>query len=91
MQVYLKSSSSSSHVVAKGRVKSLNPNSVVGNKKVGRNWSEVVIEVVLKRNEMLLRKHSLLRTLEDAIGVAVVWPCSLIYSVCYLTLYFVFI
>lgn len=79
MQVYLNISKSR---IAKGKVvKELNHGSVVGDRKLGRDWCEVSIEIAIRRTEELLRKHSGLKTIEDAIGSAVVWPCSLIYPV----------
>ena len=71
--------------MAKGWVRSLDPDEVVGSEVIGPNWCEVDVQVAIKKDEYLVRKYGLFDTVQDAIGAPVAWPCSLV-SVCYLVI-----
>lgn len=68
-------------IVAKGWIKSLDPNELVGNEEIGPDWCEVNVQVAVKRDERLVRPYGLFITVQDAIGATVAWPCTFI-SVC---------
>nr|XP_043633174.1 uncharacterized protein LOC122604348 [Erigeron canadensis] len=69
--------------VARGRVNSLDPNQQVGGKEIGRDWCEVYIEVVVKRDESLIRPYGSLDIIDHAVGASIAWPCSLISVACH--------
>ncbi|GKA15077.1 eukaryotic translation initiation factor 5B [Tanacetum coccineum] len=77
LQVYLKSISNS-EIVAKGWIRSLDPDEVVGSEEIGPNWCQVDVQVAIKKDEYLVRKYGLFITVQDAIGAPVAWPCSLV-------------
>lgn len=67
--------------MARGRIKSLDPNEEVGGEEIGPGWCEVNVQVAIKRCERLVRPYDLLITIDDAVGATTAWPCTLI-SVC---------
>lgn len=73
--VHLKSIINSMENVARGRIKSLDPDELVGGEEIGPNWCEVHVLVAIKRRERLIRPYGLFVTVEDAIGATVAWPC----------------
>ncbi|GJZ96520.1 eukaryotic translation initiation factor 5B [Tanacetum coccineum] len=77
LQVYLKSISNSK-IVAKGWLRSLDPDEVVGSEEIGPNWCAVDVQVAIKKDEYLVRKYGLFVTVLDVIGAPVAWPCSLV-------------
>nr|GEY95218.1 hypothetical protein [Tanacetum cinerariifolium] len=79
--IYLKSISNF-EIVAKGWIRSLDPDEVVGSKEVGPNWCQVDVQVVIKKDEYLVRKYGLFITVQDTIGAPVASPCSFVSVVC---------
>ncbi|PWA37215.1 transposase, Tnp1/En/Spm-like protein [Artemisia annua] len=77
-EVFLKSILNSTETVAKGWVRSLNPNDIVGGTEIGRGWCEVNVQVPTKRDEMLVRPYGLFATIEDCVGATIAWPCPFI-------------
>ncbi|GJY24579.1 putative reverse transcriptase domain-containing protein [Tanacetum coccineum] len=77
LQVYLKSILNS-EIVAKGWLRSLDPDKVVVSEEIGPNWCAVDVQVAIKKHEYLVRKYGLFVTVLDAIGAPVAWPCSLV-------------
>ncbi|GJV43953.1 putative transposase, Tnp1/En/Spm-like protein [Tanacetum coccineum] len=77
-EVYIKSIFNASEIVAKGRIKSLDPNEIVGGEEIGPNWRVVNVQVPIKRGEHLVRRYGLFVTIDDAIGATVAWPCPFI-------------
>ncbi|KAJ9557918.1 hypothetical protein OSB04_012532 [Centaurea solstitialis] len=73
--VHLKSIINSMEIVARGRIRSLDPDELVGGEEIGPNWCEVHVLVAIKRQERLVRPHGLFITVEDAIGATIAWPC----------------
>ncbi|KVI06969.1 Transposase, Tnp1/En/Spm-like protein [Cynara cardunculus var. scolymus] len=73
--VHLKSIINSTEIVARGRVKSLDPDELVGGEEIGPNWCEVHVLVAIRRRERLVRPYGLFITIEDAIGATITWPC----------------
>nr|GEU73384.1 hypothetical protein [Tanacetum cinerariifolium] len=70
LQVYLKSISNSK-IVAKGLIRSLDPNEVVGSEEIGPNWCQADVQVAIKKDEYVVRKYGLFITVQDAIGAPV--------------------
>ncbi|GKB44701.1 eukaryotic translation initiation factor 5B-like protein [Tanacetum coccineum] len=77
-EVYIKSIFNSTEIVAKGRIKSLDPNEIVGGEELGPNWCEVNVQVPIKRDEHLVRRYGLFVTIYDAIGATIAWPCPFV-------------
>ncbi|GKB56559.1 transposase, Tnp1/En/Spm-like protein [Tanacetum coccineum] len=77
-EVYIKSIFNAAEIVAKGSIKSLDPNEIVGGEEMGPNWCKVNVQVPIKRGEHLVRRYGLFVTIDDAIGATVAWPCTFI-------------
>ncbi|GJZ03292.1 transposase, Ptta/En/Spm [Tanacetum coccineum] len=77
-KVYIKSIFNSTEIVAKGRIQSLDPNEIVGGEELGPNWCEVGVQVLIIRDEHLVRRYGLFVTIFDAIGATVAWPCPFV-------------
>ncbi|XP_024966030.1 uncharacterized protein LOC112506246 [Cynara cardunculus var. scolymus] len=73
--VHLKSIINSMEIMARGRVKSLDPDELAGGEEIGPNWCEVHVLVAIRRREHLVRPYGLFITIEDAIGATIAWPC----------------
>ena len=80
-EIYIKSIFNSTEIVANVRIKSLDPNEIVGGEELGPNWCEVNVQVPIKNDEHLVRRYGLFVTINDAIGATVAWPCPFV-SVC---------
>ncbi|XP_057770621.1 uncharacterized protein LOC131001460 [Salvia miltiorrhiza] len=77
-EVLLKSLFNSRKAVAKGRIRSVDPNQEVGGKRLGLQWCEVQVSVPIEWDEELIRPYSNLSTIGDAIGTCVAWPHHLV-------------
>ncbi|KAL6600426.1 hypothetical protein ACP70R_045226 [Stipagrostis hirtigluma subsp. patula] len=66
----------SEHPVAKGVIISTNPNTLVGGQRLGRQFCEVVVNVVLKRDAMLPRPYADMEKMADAHLMSIAWPCK---------------
>ncbi|GJU36758.1 histidine protein methyltransferase 1 [Tanacetum coccineum] len=75
---YIKSIFISTEIVVKGRIKSLDPNEIVGGEERRPNWCELNVQVSIKRDEHLVRRYGLFVTISDAIGATVAWPCPFV-------------
>ncbi|KAI3678092.1 hypothetical protein L6452_37373 [Arctium lappa] len=73
--VHLTSIINSMEIVARGRVRSLDPDELVGGEEIGPNWCQVHVLVAIKKQERLVRPYGLFITVEDAIGATIAWPC----------------
>ncbi|WVZ49389.1 hypothetical protein U9M48_000755, partial [Paspalum notatum var. saurae] len=60
--------------VAKGTITSTNPNTMLGDQKLGTQFCEVVVNVVLKRETDLPRPYNNMETMADAYMMPVAWP-----------------
>lgn len=60
--------------VAKGTVISTNPNTTVAGVPLGKQYCEVVITIVLKRDTLLPRPYVDVETMADAYRMAIAWP-----------------
>ncbi|XP_073309076.1 uncharacterized protein [Primulina huaijiensis] len=76
--VSIKSLFDSTKIVAKGVVRSMDPNTEVGRQTMGPYWCEIQVLVVLEREESLIRPYDLLQKLEDTLGGMIAWPCHLL-------------
>ncbi|KAK3031763.1 hypothetical protein RJ639_036643 [Escallonia herrerae] len=61
--------------VAKGIIQSIDPSTEVGGEELGPNWCEVSIQVAVKKDERLIRSYGFHKTIYDAYGATVAWPC----------------
>ncbi|KAL6654755.1 hypothetical protein ACP70R_008220 [Stipagrostis hirtigluma subsp. patula] len=60
--------------VAKATIISTNPNTLVGGQPLGRQFCEVVVNVVLKRDAMLPRPYGEMETMANAHLMSIAWP-----------------
>lgn len=60
--------------VAKATIISTDPNTLVGQVPLGRNYCEVVIDVVIKRDATLPRPYDGMETMADAHMMCIAWP-----------------
>lgn len=74
----LKSIFDQSKTVAKGFVRSIDPDHEVGGMRLGLNWYEVQISCPLDWDADLIRPYSDFSTIGDAIGTYVAWPRNLV-------------
>ncbi|XP_076923149.1 uncharacterized protein LOC143585189 isoform X1 [Bidens hawaiensis] len=77
-EVFIKSILNPIEHVARGWVKSLDPNEQVGCIEIGPKWCEVNVQVAIKIDEMLVRQYGLFSTIQDCIGASIAWPCPFI-------------
>ena len=64
--------------MAIGRLQSLDPSTIVGGQPLGSNWCEVLVQVVVERDEHLIRPYVPLQTIADSIGAPIAWPTKLV-------------
>ena len=64
----------SDQVVATGTIISTDPNSMLGGVALGKQYCEVVVNVVLKRDTVLPRPYGYMETMADAHKMSIVWP-----------------
>ncbi|CAI9115546.1 OLC1v1016470C1 [Oldenlandia corymbosa var. corymbosa] len=76
--VHIKSLTDPTKIVAKGVLRSLDPDTEVGRIPLGLDWCEVHINSVIHYGERLVRPYDWFLTFEDALGVSVAWPCNLV-------------
>ncbi|XP_042400887.1 uncharacterized protein LOC121990906 [Zingiber officinale] len=77
--VLIKSLFDSTKTVAKGVLLDMDdPNNIVGRQKLGPNWCEVQVLVVLEPEENLIRPYDLLQKFEDTLGGLIAWPYHLV-------------
>ncbi|XP_042443045.1 uncharacterized protein LOC122028082 isoform X2 [Zingiber officinale] len=76
--VLIKSLFDSTKTVAKGLLLDMDPNNIVGRQKLGLNWCEVQVLVVLEPEENLIKPYDFLQRFEDALGGLIAWPCHLL-------------
>jgi len=60
--------------VAKGTIVSTKPSTTVGGKILGRQYCEVIVTCVLKRDTALPRLCANMKTMADAYMMSVAWP-----------------
>jgi hypothetical protein len=66
--------------VAKGTIISTNPSSVLGGVALGKQYCEVVVNVVLKRDALLPRPYGYLEEMGDADRMLIAWPYKRVIS-----------
>ncbi|XP_020080557.1 uncharacterized protein LOC109704200 [Ananas comosus] len=64
--------------VARGILFSRDPSTIVGGEKLGQQYWEVYIEVVIMRNKSLIRSLHNLKTIGDAARKSIAWPSYLV-------------
>ncbi|XP_071718784.1 uncharacterized protein [Rutidosis leptorrhynchoides] len=77
-EIHLKSINNPTLIVTKGRLRSLDPLTVVGEIKIGPGWGEVHVQVAIKGDETVIRPFELVITMIEATGVAIAWQTSLL-------------
>ncbi|XP_071726723.1 uncharacterized protein [Rutidosis leptorrhynchoides] len=77
-EVHPKSINNPTLIVAKGRLRSLDPLTVVGGVEIGPGWGEVHVQVAIKSDKIVIRPFELITTMIEATGVAIAWPTSLL-------------
>ena len=60
--------------VAKGTIVSTNPTTLVGGQPLGKQYCEVIVSLVLKRDAILPRPHAEMNNMGDALMMAIAWP-----------------
>jgi hypothetical protein len=60
--------------VAKGTIISTNPCSILAGEPLGKQYCEVVVNVVLKRDTILPRPYAEVETMGDAHKMPIAWP-----------------
>nr|XP_034574278.1 uncharacterized protein LOC117838379 [Setaria viridis] len=60
--------------VAKGTIMSTNPNTMVGGQVLGKQYCEVIVNLVLKRDAILPRPYAEMSTMADAQMMSIAWP-----------------
>ncbi|XP_071685822.1 uncharacterized protein [Rutidosis leptorrhynchoides] len=77
-EVHLKSIKNPTLIIAKGRLRGLDPLTVVGGIEIGLGWGEVHVQVAIKSDEAVIRPFELVITMIEATGVTIAWPTSLL-------------
>jgi hypothetical protein len=60
--------------VARGTVISTNPNTMVGGQRLGNEYCEVIVNVVMRRDAMLPRAYGNMETMASALKMSIAWP-----------------
>jgi hypothetical protein len=60
--------------VAKGTIVSTNPNSMVGGQPLGKQYCEVVVNLVMKRDAILPRPYDYMESMACAYMMSIAWP-----------------
>ena len=60
--------------MAKGTIISTNPTTLVGGQPLGKQYCEVIISIVLKRDAILPCPHAKMNNMFDAHMMAIAWP-----------------
>ncbi|XP_071727432.1 uncharacterized protein [Rutidosis leptorrhynchoides] len=64
--------------VAIGRLRSVDPNTVLNGTELGHGWREVHVQVAIKKDEALFRPYDYLKCIHDVTGTSIAWPAQLI-------------
>lgn len=60
--------------VAKGMIMSTDPNTMVGGEALGKQFCEVIVNIVLKKDAILPRPYAEMSTMADANMMSIAWP-----------------
>ncbi|CAN6219876.1 unnamed protein product [Urochloa humidicola] len=60
--------------VAKGMIMSIDPKTMVGGQRLGKQYCEVIVNMVLKRDAILPRPYAEMSTMADAHMMSIAWP-----------------
>jgi hypothetical protein len=60
--------------VAKGTIVSTNPNSMVGGQPLGKQYCEVVVNLVMKRDAILPHPYDYMESMVGAYMMSIAWP-----------------
>lgn len=60
--------------IAKGTVLSTNPKTMVGGQPLGKQFCEVMVNVVMKRDALLPRPYDYTMSMADAYMMSIAWP-----------------
>ncbi|XP_071735363.1 uncharacterized protein [Rutidosis leptorrhynchoides] len=64
--------------VAIGRLRSVDPNTVLNGTEIGHGWCEVHVQVAIKKDEALFRPYDYLKCIHDITGTSIAWPAQLV-------------
>ncbi|XP_071689886.1 uncharacterized protein [Rutidosis leptorrhynchoides] len=64
--------------VAIGRLRSIEPNTVLNGTELGHGWCEVHVQVAIKKDEALFRPYDYLKCIHDVTSTSIAWPAQLI-------------
>jgi hypothetical protein len=64
----------SNQPMRKGTIISTKPSTVLGNQPLGKEFCEVVVTGVLKRDAVLPRPYADMKTMADAKMMSIAWP-----------------
>ncbi|XP_071704599.1 uncharacterized protein [Rutidosis leptorrhynchoides] len=76
-EVYVKNLTNFENV-AIGRLRSIDPNTVLNGTELGHGWCEVHVQVAIKKDEALFRPYDYLKCIHDVTGTSIAWPAKLI-------------
>jgi hypothetical protein len=74
--------------VAKGTIVSTKPDTIVGGEPIGRQYCEVIVTCVLKRDEVLPRPYGNMQTMADTRMRRLAWPYKKVMRYASACLYF---
>ncbi|KAF4373057.1 hypothetical protein F8388_019239 [Cannabis sativa] len=78
--VNIKSVTNKLETIAIGIVCSKDPSKKVGGEELGSFFSEVIVKVPIKPNELLIKPYGCIKTIRDAVGASIAWPTSFVIS-----------
>ncbi|XP_071688801.1 uncharacterized protein [Rutidosis leptorrhynchoides] len=64
--------------VAIGRLRSVDPNTVLNGTELVHGWCEAHVQVAIKKDEALFRPYDYLKCIHDVTGTSIAWPAQLI-------------
>jgi hypothetical protein len=64
----------SEQTVAKGTIVSTNPNSMVGGQPLGKQYCEVVVNLVMKRDAIIPCPYDYMELMAGAYMMSIAWP-----------------
>jgi hypothetical protein len=70
----------SDQAVAKGTIIATKPSTILGGQRLGRQYCEVVVTCVLKRDTVLPHPYGDIETLADANNMSIAWPYKKVIS-----------
>ncbi|XP_071687051.1 uncharacterized protein [Rutidosis leptorrhynchoides] len=76
-EVYVKNLTNFENV-AIGRLRIIDPNTVLNGTELRHGWCEVHVQAAIKKDEALFRPYDYLKCIHDVTGTSIAWPVKLI-------------